>query len=162
MPYQVIGNVPGSTSDSFIRGNGTNNGATLSPSDRTANDGFAENRNEELMLQVTLGKETQITLPPSLRIQLAAVGDTTKLEGRVLSPVYLEESVSDVYYRKSPEKTKTIIKGQRKVDFGEFLAPSASRRPLHFERVAFDALKIEIALYRERMHALSAPLTYLT
>jgi len=48
-------------------------------------------------------------------------GDTTKLEGRVLSPVYLEESLSDVYYRKSPEKTKTIVKGQRKVDFGEFL-----------------------------------------
>ena len=48
-------------------------------------------------------------------------GDTTKLEGRILSPVYLEESLSDVYYRKDPEKTKTIIKGQRKVDFGEFL-----------------------------------------
>ncbi|HWK07258.1 MAG TPA: DUF5686 family protein [Puia sp.] len=48
-------------------------------------------------------------------------GDTTKLEGRTLSPVYLEESLSDVYYRKDPEKTKTIIKGQRKVDFGEFL-----------------------------------------
>ncbi len=48
-------------------------------------------------------------------------GDTTKLEGRTLSPVYLEETLSDVYYRKSPEKTKTIIKGQRKVDFGEFL-----------------------------------------
>jgi hypothetical protein len=55
VPYQVIGNVQGSTMDSFIRGNGTNNGATLSPSDRTANDGFAENRNEELMLQVILG-----------------------------------------------------------------------------------------------------------
>ena len=48
-------------------------------------------------------------------------GDTTKLEGRVLSPVYLEESLSDVYYRKDPEKTKTITKGQRKVDFGEFI-----------------------------------------
>lgn len=48
-------------------------------------------------------------------------GDTTKLEGRVLSPVYLEESLSDVYYRKDPEKTKTITKGKRKVDFGEFI-----------------------------------------
>ncbi|HEX9511777.1 MAG TPA: DUF5686 family protein [Puia sp.] len=48
-------------------------------------------------------------------------GDTTKLEGRTLSPIYLEETLSDVYYRKNPEKTKTIIKGQRKVDFGEFL-----------------------------------------
>jgi hypothetical protein len=48
-------------------------------------------------------------------------GDTTKLEGRVLSPVYLEEALSDVYYRKDPEKTKTIVLGKRKVDFGEFL-----------------------------------------
>src|SRR5882757_10307521 len=48
-------------------------------------------------------------------------GDTTKLEGRVLSPVYLEESLSDVYYRKNPEKTKTVVKGKRKVDFGEFV-----------------------------------------
>jgi hypothetical protein len=55
VPYQVIGATPGSTMDSFIRGNGTNNGATLSSSDTTANDGFAENRSEELMLQATLG-----------------------------------------------------------------------------------------------------------
>src|SRR5882757_4633082 len=48
-------------------------------------------------------------------------GDTTKLEGRVLSPVYLEESLSDVYYRKNPEKTKTVVLGKRKVDFGEFI-----------------------------------------
>jgi len=48
-------------------------------------------------------------------------GDTTKLEGRVLSPVYLEETLSNVYYRKDPEKTKTNVYGQRKVDFGEFI-----------------------------------------
>src|SRR5258708_1345499 len=48
-------------------------------------------------------------------------GDTTKLEGRTLSPIYLEETLSDVYYRKNPEKTKTIIKGHPKVYFVEFL-----------------------------------------
>lgn len=48
-------------------------------------------------------------------------GDTTKLEGRTLSPVYLEETLSDVYYRKEPEKTKTVVLGKRKVDFGEFV-----------------------------------------
>ena len=55
VPYQVIGSVRGSTMDSFIRNQGTGNGATLSSSDTTANDGFAANQNEELMLQVTLG-----------------------------------------------------------------------------------------------------------
>jgi hypothetical protein len=47
-------------------------------------------------------------------------GDTSKLEGRTLSPVYLEETLSDVYYRKSPEKTKAVVVGKRRVDFGEF------------------------------------------
>jgi hypothetical protein len=55
VPYQVIGAVGASTMDSFIRGNGTGNGAILSASDTTPGDGFAANPNEELMMQVTLG-----------------------------------------------------------------------------------------------------------
>jgi hypothetical protein len=61
VPYQVIGAVPGSTMDSFIRGNGTGNGSTLSGHDTTANDGFASNRNEELMLQVIEGSGSDAT-----------------------------------------------------------------------------------------------------
>jgi hypothetical protein len=61
VPYQVIGAVPGSTMDSFIRGNGTGNGSTLSGHDTTANDGFASNRNEELMLQVIEGSGPDAT-----------------------------------------------------------------------------------------------------
>ncbi len=53
--YKVLGSVPGSTADSFIRNNGTMNGAMLSPTDSSANDGFAVNKEEELMMQVTLG-----------------------------------------------------------------------------------------------------------
>ena len=55
VPYQVIGAVRGSTMDSFIRNNGTGNGAPLSSSDTSAMDGFATNHNEELMMQVVLG-----------------------------------------------------------------------------------------------------------
>src|SRR5207248_2258015 len=55
VPYQVIGAVPGSTMDSFIRNNGVGNGTTTSPGETGANDGFASNRNMELMLQVALG-----------------------------------------------------------------------------------------------------------
>ena len=47
--------------------------------------------------------------------------DTTKLEGRRLSPVYLEETYSDNYYRKSPEKTKSVITGKKDVDYGELI-----------------------------------------
>jgi hypothetical protein len=55
VPYQVIGARAGSTLDSFIRDKGTGDGVTLSATDRRANDGFASNQNEELMLQVALG-----------------------------------------------------------------------------------------------------------
>jgi hypothetical protein len=61
VPYQVIGAVGGSSLDSFIRNNGTGNGATFSPSETGAMDGFAVNHNEELMLQVTLGTGADAT-----------------------------------------------------------------------------------------------------
>ena len=73
--YQVLGSVPGSTADSFIRNNGTGNGSMLSPSYSSPNDGFAVNKDEELMLQVTLGTGSDAThicpggtrgLPPPL------------------------------------------------------------------------------------------------
>ncbi|WP_460968285.1 DUF5686 and carboxypeptidase-like regulatory domain-containing protein [Spirosoma migulaei] len=46
--------------------------------------------------------------------------DTTTLPGKSLLPVYLEEKVSDTYYRKNPEKEKTIIKAKKRVDFGQY------------------------------------------
>jgi hypothetical protein len=61
VPYRVIGARQTSTLDSFIRNNGVGNGAMLSSSDRGANDGFASNPDEELMLQVTLGTGADAT-----------------------------------------------------------------------------------------------------
>jgi hypothetical protein len=55
VPYQVLRGATGSSADSFIRGDGTNNGAVFSPTDTTAMDGFAVNADEELLLQVELG-----------------------------------------------------------------------------------------------------------
>jgi hypothetical protein len=75
VPYQVLGAVTGTTMDSFIKDNGTGNGATLSPSVKSPNDGFATNRNEELMMRVTLATDGDAThvcpggkagLPPPL------------------------------------------------------------------------------------------------
>ncbi|MFT3827547.1 MAG: DUF5686 family protein [Chitinophagaceae bacterium] len=47
--------------------------------------------------------------------------DTTKIEGKALLPMYLEETLTQKYFRKSPEKEKTIILGQKKVNFGDFV-----------------------------------------
>ncbi len=47
--------------------------------------------------------------------------DTSKVEGKSLLPVYLEETLSKKYYRKKPEKTKTIVVGEKRVNYGEYI-----------------------------------------
>ena len=47
--------------------------------------------------------------------------DTTKMEGKSLLPVYLEETLSKKYFRKKPEKTKTIVVGEKRVNYGEYI-----------------------------------------
>jgi hypothetical protein len=61
VPYEVIGAVRGSTMDSFVKDNGTGDGATLSPTETSSGGGFASNQNEELMMQVTLGTGANAT-----------------------------------------------------------------------------------------------------
>ncbi len=47
--------------------------------------------------------------------------DTTTLKGKALTPVYLEEKLSSNYFRKDPKKNKTIVEGEKRVNFGEFI-----------------------------------------
>ncbi len=47
--------------------------------------------------------------------------DTTKIEGKSLLPIYLEEVLSQKYYRKNPEKSRTIVLGEKHVNFGEYV-----------------------------------------
>ncbi|HTJ11822.1 MAG TPA: DUF5686 family protein [Dinghuibacter sp.] len=47
--------------------------------------------------------------------------DTVKYPGKKLIPIYLSETLSDNYFRKSPEKKKTIIVGQKSINFGEYI-----------------------------------------
>jgi len=47
--------------------------------------------------------------------------DTSKIEGKSLLPVYLEENLSNHFYSKNPNKEKTIPLGQKKVNFGEYI-----------------------------------------
>ena len=61
VPYRVLGRAHGATADSFLRDNGTGNGAILTPSLTSANEGFVANRDEELMLRVRLGTGTDAT-----------------------------------------------------------------------------------------------------
>ena len=47
--------------------------------------------------------------------------DTSTFPGKSLVPIYLDETSSQVYYRKNPSGTKKIITGRNSVDFGEFI-----------------------------------------
>ncbi|SDT30980.1 CarboxypepD_reg-like domain-containing protein [Mucilaginibacter mallensis] len=44
--------------------------------------------------------------------------DTTSVPGKSLLPIYVDEKIAQIYYRKSPEKTKTTVLGEKHVDFG--------------------------------------------
>ncbi len=57
--------------------------------------------------------------------------DTAKLEGKALLPVYLEEKLSKKYYRKDPEKTKTILLGDKQVNFGDYVDNNGIRTYLN-------------------------------
>lgn len=83
VPYQVLGAVRGSMADSFLADNGTGNGAIFSPLDTAANDGFASNQGEELMLQVELGTGPDATFacPGGTRGKLAPVGIRAQTDG---------------------------------------------------------------------------------
>ncbi|RYD55426.1 MAG: carboxypeptidase-like regulatory domain-containing protein [Sphingobacteriales bacterium] len=47
--------------------------------------------------------------------------DTTTLEGKGILPMYLQENIYQKYYRKQPEKEKTVIVADQKVNFGSYL-----------------------------------------
>ena len=47
--------------------------------------------------------------------------DTTTLEGKAIIPVYLEEKLSQNYYRKNPLKNKSYVLAEKKVSYGDLL-----------------------------------------
>lgn len=47
--------------------------------------------------------------------------DSSKLNGKILMPIYLEERLSKQYMRKDPSATKSMILGEKKVNFGSYI-----------------------------------------
>lgn len=47
--------------------------------------------------------------------------DSTLVPGKSLLPIYLDEKLSNNYYRKDPEKKKTIVLGEKSVNFGSYV-----------------------------------------
>ncbi|QCR24880.1 hypothetical protein C1N53_04020 [Pontibacter sp. SGAir0037] len=47
--------------------------------------------------------------------------DTTVIKGKAILPFFIQEDISQHYYRKAPEGRKTVVKAEKKVDFGEYI-----------------------------------------
>ena len=47
--------------------------------------------------------------------------DSNQMPGKVILPMYLQETLSDVYFKKDPKRLKEIIKGSHKVDYDDFV-----------------------------------------
>jgi len=47
--------------------------------------------------------------------------DTTTIPGKSLLPMYLTEKLTQNYYRKTPEKKRTVVLGEKSVNFGSFV-----------------------------------------
>jgi len=76
--------------------------------------------------------------------------DTTKIEGKTLIPIYLEEKLSDIYYRKNPPKTKQIVKGDKKVNLGEFIDSNGVSSYLKFLYGTVDIYDNDIVLFNNQ------------
>ena len=46
--------------------------------------------------------------------------DSTTIPGKTLLPIYLDENLSQNYFRRSPEKNKTIVVGHKTVNYGDY------------------------------------------
>jgi hypothetical protein len=58
--------------------------------------------------------------------------DTTVVQGKKLNSIYLQEIISEKYFRKDPEKSKKIILAQKAVDYGEFVDMKGIQGALHY------------------------------
>ncbi len=47
--------------------------------------------------------------------------DSTTIPGKTILPIYLDEKLSQYYYRKKPEKDKSILLGEKGVNFGSYI-----------------------------------------
>lgn len=47
--------------------------------------------------------------------------DSTTVPGKSLMPFFLDEKLSQYYYRKNPEDERTVLLGQKKTDLGSFI-----------------------------------------
>jgi hypothetical protein len=77
--------------------------------------------------------------------------DTTRMEGKALVPVYLEETLSNKFYRKSPSKEKTYVLAKKKVNLGEFVDNDGITRYLNSMYTPIDIYEPNLTLLSNQL-----------
>jgi hypothetical protein len=77
--------------------------------------------------------------------------DTSRMEGKALVPVYLEETLSNKFYRKSPSKEKTYVLGKKKVNLGEFVDNDGITRYLNSMYMPIDIYEPNLTLLSNQL-----------
>jgi len=72
--------------------------------------------------------------------------DSSKIEGKALLPVYLEETLSDKYFRKDPSKEKIYVLAKKKVNLGEFIDNDGISRYLNSMYADIDVYENNIGI----------------
>lgn len=72
--------------------------------------------------------------------------DSSKIEGKALLPIYLEETLSDKFFRKDPSKEKTYVLAKKKVNLGEFIDNDGVSRYLNSMYADIDVYENNIAI----------------
>lgn len=77
--------------------------------------------------------------------------DTSKIEGKSLVPVYLEETLSNKFFRKDPRKEKTYVLAKKKVNLGEFVDNEGITRYLNSMYMPVDIYEPNLTLLSNQL-----------
>jgi hypothetical protein len=77
--------------------------------------------------------------------------DTSKIEGKSLVPIYIEETISNKFYRKAPRKEKTYVLAKKKVNLGEFVDNDGITRYLNSMYMPIDIYEPNITLLSNQL-----------
>jgi hypothetical protein len=77
--------------------------------------------------------------------------DTSRIEGKALVPIYLEETLSNKFYRKNPSKEKTYVLGKKKVNLGEFVDNDGITRYLNSMYMPIDIYEPNLTLLSNQL-----------
>ena len=77
--------------------------------------------------------------------------DTSRIEGKALVPIYLEETLSNKFYRKNPSKEKVYVLGKKKVNLGEFVDNDGITRYLNSMYMPIDIYEPNLTLLSNQL-----------